>query len=112
MAEMPQIRDPSLHTTTFPTTRDHPPFILPIPKRLIDLYQLREHNTRTTQQETLLTLHQLFNSDQVTTDKIDKAAKLVVDTIDGYNLLAKKYGLILNHPQPKLTPLYTLLSLN
>ena len=46
-------------------------------------------NTRITQEEALLTIHQLLNSDQVTTDQIDKAAKLVIDDIYGYHLLAQ-----------------------
>jgi hypothetical protein len=91
LAEIPHIGDPSPHPpsiTTFPTTRDHPSFILPIPKPLIDLYQLRDDNTRTTQEETLLTIHQLLDSDHVFTDRIDKAAKLVVDAIDRCHLLS------------------------
>jgi hypothetical protein len=93
LAEIPQIGDPSLHSpsvNTYPTTRDHPPFFLPIPIPLIDLFQLGDDNTRTAQQEALFTIHQLLESDQVTTDQIDKAAKLVVEAIDGYHLLAKK----------------------
>jgi hypothetical protein len=93
LATIPQIGYPNPHTSstpTFPTTRDHPPFILPIPKPLIDLYQLGDGNTRTTQQEALLTLQQLIDSNQIATDQIDKAAKLIIDTIDGYHLLAQK----------------------
>ena len=92
LAEIPQIGDPSLHSPsvdTYPTTRDHPLFILPIAKPLIDLYQLGDDNTRTSQHDALHTIHQIFDSDQVTTDQIDKAAKLVVETIDGYHLLAQ-----------------------
>ncbi len=59
LAEIPQIGerapDPPM-TDTYPTTRDHPPFILPIPKPLIDLYQLGNDTTRTAQEETLLTI--------------------------------------------------------
>ena len=95
LAAIPQIEDPSpinSSTSTFPTTRDHPPFLLSIPKPLIDLYQLGDDNTRTFQQEALLALQQLHYSTQVTTDHIDKAAKLIVDAINNYHLLAKKYG--------------------
>jgi hypothetical protein len=74
---------------TYPTTRDHPPFHHLIPKPLIDLYQLGNDDTRLAQQEALLTIQQLFDSDQVTTTQIDRAAKLVVDVIDGYHLLAQ-----------------------
>ena len=41
LAEIPQIEDPTSHTSkvdTHPATRDHPPFNIPIPKPLIDLY--------------------------------------------------------------------------
>jgi hypothetical protein len=90
---IPQIGDLSPHTSstlTFPTTRDHAPFILPIPKPLIDLYQLRDDTTRTIQQEALLALQQLHDTNQVTTDHIDKAAKHVVDVIENYYLLVKQ----------------------
>jgi len=74
---------------TYPTTRDHPPFILPIPKPLIDLYKLSNDNTRTSQQEALLSIRNLLGSNQVTTNQIDKASKLVVKAIDEYHLLAQ-----------------------
>jgi hypothetical protein len=75
---------------TYPTTRDHPPFILPIPKPLIDLYHLGNETTRTAQEETLLTIQQLTTSEKVTTDQIDIAAKIVVETINSYHRLAQK----------------------
>ncbi len=81
LAEIPLIGDltPDPHMAdTYPTTRDHPPFIIPIPKPLIDLYQLGNATTRTTQEETLLTIQQLTDSEQVTTDQIDIAAKMIV----------------------------------
>jgi hypothetical protein len=74
---------------TYPTTRDHPPCILPIPKPLIDLYQLGNYTTRIAQQEALLTIQQLNDSEQVTTNQIDIAAKLVVEAIDKYHHLAQ-----------------------
>ena len=89
LATIPQIGDLSPHITstpTFPTTRDHPPFILPIPtttRRSIS-------TTRKSQQEAIMTLQQLHNSNQVTTDHIDKVAHLVVDAINDYHLLAQK----------------------
>jgi hypothetical protein len=70
-------------TDTYSTTRDHSPFILPIPKPLIDLYQLGNEATRTAQEETLITIQKLTESELVTTDQIDIAAKMVVETIDG-----------------------------
>ena len=85
LAEISQIGDltpsPPLGDT-YPTTQDHPSFILPIPKPLIDLYQLGNETTRTAPEETLLTIQQLTDSEQVTTDQIDVAAKMVVETID------------------------------
>jgi hypothetical protein len=74
---------------TYPTTRDHPPFIIPIPKPLIDLYQLGNETARTAQEETLLTIQQLTASEQVTTDQIDIAANMAVETIDSYHRLAQ-----------------------
>jgi len=92
LAEIPQIGDPNPPPSvdTYTAKRDHPPFHLPIPKPLIDLYQLGSEDTRITQQEALLTPQQFLYSDQVTTAQIDRAAKLVVDTIYGYHLLAQK----------------------
>jgi hypothetical protein len=92
LAGIPQIGDPNFHLPSvdpYPTTRDHPPSILPIPKSLIYLYKFGNDNTRTSQQENLLSAQQLLDSDQVTTDQIDKAAKLVVKAIDEYHLLAQ-----------------------
>jgi hypothetical protein len=92
LAEVPQIGDlvPALPIMdTYPATRDHPPFILPIPKPLIDLYHLGNETTRTTHKETLFTIQQLTASEEVTTDQIDIAAKMVVETMDTYHLLAQ-----------------------
>jgi hypothetical protein len=66
-----------------------PPFNLPIPKPRIDFYQLGSDTTRIAQQEALLTIQRLLDIDQVITDQIDIAAKLVVEAIDGYHLLAQ-----------------------
>jgi hypothetical protein len=96
LAKIPQIGDPKLDT--YPTTRDQPPFILPIPKPLIDLYQLGDKTTRTAQEETLLSIQQLTDSDQVTTDQIDIAAKMVVETIDSYHHLAQTIWLMAQPP--------------
>ncbi len=55
LAEIPQIGNPISAPPimdTCPTTRDHPPFILTIPKPLIDLYQLGNETTRTPHKET------------------------------------------------------------
>jgi hypothetical protein len=66
-----------------------PPFNLPIPKPLIDLFQLGIDNTRIAQKEALLTIQQLLDSYHVTTDQIDIAAKLILEAIDGYHLLSQ-----------------------
>jgi hypothetical protein len=74
LAEIPQIGDLTpipLMVEAYPTMRDHPPFILPIPKPLIDLYQLGNETTRTALEETLLTIQHLIDSKQITTDQID-----------------------------------------
>jgi hypothetical protein len=66
LVEISQIGDPTPHilkVDTYPTTRDLPPFNLPIPKPLIDLYQLRNDTTPIAQQEALLTIRELLNSD-------------------------------------------------
>ncbi len=59
LAEISQVGDPIAHTLkvdTHPTTRDHPPFILPIPKPLIDLYQRGNDTIRIAQQGALHTV--------------------------------------------------------
>ena len=55
-ALLAQVGDPILHThmvDTYTTTRDHPLFTLPIPKPLIDLYQLGNDAIRIAQQDAL-----------------------------------------------------------
>ena len=50
------------HTTTpIPTTRTHPPFLLPIPKPLIDLYQLGNAGTSKAHQDASTYLAKLAN---------------------------------------------------
>ena len=61
LAEILQIGDPISNTSsvdTYSATPDHPPFNLPIPKLLIDLYQLGNDNARIAQEEALLTIQQ------------------------------------------------------
>jgi hypothetical protein len=90
--EIAQVGDPIVHTPkvdTHPTTWDHPPFILPIPKPLIDLYQIGNDAIRIAQQDALHTVQQLLHSNQVTTEQIDLAATMVVEAIDGYHELAQ-----------------------
>jgi hypothetical protein len=67
-----------------PTTRDHPPFILPIPKHLIDLYQLGNANTQTTLEKASNYIHDLITSNDITPTHIDKTTKYVINMIDIY----------------------------
>jgi len=97
---------------TYPTTRDLPPFILPIPKPLIDLYQLGNNTTRTAQEETLLTIQQLTDSEQVTTDQIDIAANMVVETINSFHRLAQTIWPMAQPPPRDTNTNYTLPSRN
>ena len=102
LVEIPQIGDLAPYPSTadtYPTTRDHPPFILPTPKPLIDLYQLGNDTTRTAQEETLLTIQQLTAAEHITTDQIDIAAKMVVATIDSYHRLAQTIWPMAQPPQ-------------
>jgi hypothetical protein len=92
LTEISQIGDANFHpllVDPYPTRRDHPPFVLSIPKPLTDLYQLGNGDTRTSQQEAIFSIQQLLGPEQVTTDQINKAPKLVVKAIDGYHLLAQ-----------------------
>ncbi len=71
LAEIPLIGylTPDLPTIdAYPTTRNHPSFILTMPKPLIDLYHLGNDTTRIAQEETLLIIQQLTEAEQVTTD--------------------------------------------
>ena len=90
LAEIAQIGDPTLPTPmadNYPTTRDYLPFTLASPSYL---YQLGNDAIRIAQQDALHTIQQLLNSSQATTEQIDIAAKMVVETIDGYHQLAQK----------------------
>jgi hypothetical protein len=72
-----------------PTTRDHPPFILPIPKPLIDLYQLGSANTQTTIETASKNIQDLFTVNAVTPTHIDTAAKYVINMIGTYHTQAQ-----------------------
>ncbi len=82
--------------------------ILPIPQPQVDLYQLGNETTRTAQEVTLLTIQQLTDSEQVTTDHFDIAVKVVVETIDSYHRLAKTFWQMARPPQEIQTQNYTL----
>jgi hypothetical protein len=62
------------HKQKNPTTPSHPPFLLPIPQNLIDLYQVGNPSTSTNNQHTSQTLKNLLMAHTATTDKIDYAA--------------------------------------
>jgi len=82
---IPQIGDDTLSLTTttlpIPTTRDHHPFILPIPRPLIDLYRLGDANTQPTLEKASDDLHELTSSNDTTTTHIVKAAKYVITVL-------------------------------
>jgi hypothetical protein len=77
------------HTANIPTTRNHPPFLLPISKPLIDLYQLGNEDTKHAQTEAATNLRKLLDVKDITTSHIDKVAQLVIDAIDKFHLLAQ-----------------------
>jgi hypothetical protein len=72
--------DPT-HEQKNPTTRSHPPFLLPIPRNFIDLYQLGNPSTSTNTQHTSQTLNNLLMAQSATTDQIDYAAAQVMTII-------------------------------
>jgi hypothetical protein len=80
--DLPQIgsintHDPKLKQKN-PTTRSHPPLSLPIPRNLIELYQLGNPTTSTSTQHTSQTINNLLMAHRATTDQIDYAAAQVV----------------------------------
>lgn len=83
-ADIPQVENPTAQTkhitTNIPTTRNHPPFTLPIPKPLIDLYQLGDDATKRALEEAHNLLDSISASTETTTKDIDDAAKLVIHT--------------------------------
>ena len=72
-----------------PTTRNHPPFTLPIPKPLIDLYQLGDNATKLVLEKAQITLDFLSTFTNTTTNDIDNAATLVIHTLTQYHNLAQ-----------------------
>jgi hypothetical protein len=61
---------------------------LPIPKPLINLYQLGDATTRPALEEAKRLLSDLHASHGATTKDIDKAAKLIITTLNHYHNLA------------------------
>jgi hypothetical protein len=110
-ANIPQVGNPTPqikhHTTSIPTTRNHPPFTLPIPKPLIDLYQLGDNASKLALDEAQTLLSSLRTSTTTTKD-IDNAAKLVLHTITQYHHLAQSIW-PMTHPSnaPHQTKLHT-----
>ena len=80
---------PNQTQTKIPTTRNHPPFILPIPKPLIELYQLGNDTTNAALTEAKHYLDTLSESTHITLVDIDEAARLVINTIQNYHTLAQ-----------------------
>ena len=90
--DLPQIGsitppDPT-HKLKNPTTRSLPPFLLPIPRNLIELYQLVNPSTSTNTQHTSQTLKNLLMAQSATTDQIDYAAAQVMAIIHEYQDIA------------------------
>ncbi len=92
--ELPQIGDiqhrKTQNTHTNPTTRSHPPFALPIPQNLIELYRLGNDNTNAATNHTLHTTKQLLLRETTTTYQIDYAAAQVMTVIHEYHDIATK----------------------
>jgi hypothetical protein len=86
---IPQIRDdipfPITTTPPIPTTKDHTPFILPIPKPLVDLYQLGDANTQSALEKASDYLQEHTSSNDTTTTHIDKAAKYGITMMNTYH---------------------------
>jgi hypothetical protein len=94
IASIPQIGNTPTQNvptkTPIPTTRSHPPFILPIPKPLIDLYQLGDDTTNKAQLTAATYLATLTDTTTTTTNKIDKAADHIITMLNTYHELAQK----------------------
>ncbi len=89
-----QIRDMQHHkskrTHINPTTRRHPPFIIPIPQNLIDLYRLGTASVKANTQHITQTTAALLTYGSTTTDQIDCAAAQVITIIFEYHDIANK----------------------
>ena len=76
------------HTHSNPTTGSHPPFILPIPTHLVELYKLGSTSTKANTQRTTQTTTALLHDNNATTDQIDYAAAQIMTIIYGYHDIA------------------------
>jgi hypothetical protein len=90
---IPQIGDTPSHQTAstphIPTTCNHPPFLLPIPKPLDDLYQLGNATTQEAHRFASEYIAEITTSATTTPAHIDKAAKKVVTMLNAYHELAQ-----------------------
>jgi hypothetical protein len=93
-ATIPHIGEHPTQPTTInkqiPTTRSHPPVLLPIPKPLIDLYQLGNADTTTNHISASNYLTKLTHSTHMKTTKIDKVADHIINMINAYHELAQQ----------------------
>jgi hypothetical protein len=93
---LPQIGDIQPHKAERnlpkPTTRSHPPFILPIPQNLIDQYRLGNDTTSELTHQATHTTTALLASDTTTTNQIDTytAATNVMTFLHTYHDIATK----------------------
>jgi hypothetical protein len=92
--DLPQIGDIQSHKSERklqnPTTRSHPPFLLPIPQNLIDQYRLGNEATSDLIQHATHTTKTLLISSTTTKDQIDKAASNVMTLLHTYHDIATK----------------------
>jgi len=105
-AHIPKIGDntspPPNLSPQIPTTRDHPPFLLRIPKPLIDLYHLGNTNTQTTLEKASKFIQDLTTSYAISPTHIEKAAKYVINMIDTYYTHAQTiYGQLPSKHPPR-----------
>ncbi len=113
IASIPHIKDyPTQNTPTatplIPTTRSHSPFLLPIPKPLIDLYQLGDTSTNTTHNDASTYLTKLAHSFKITHTKIHKALDYIITMLNAYHELAPKtWPIAQPGPPPELEKLHT-----
>jgi hypothetical protein len=106
--ELPQIGDIQPHKAERnlpnPTTRSHPPFILPIPQNLIDQYRLGNDTASELTHQSTQTTTALLASDTTTTDQIDTAAASVMTLLHNYHDIATKIWPMQETRQEATTP--------
>jgi hypothetical protein len=106
--ELPQIGDIQPHKAERnlpnPTTRSHPPFILPIPQNLIDQYRLDNDTASELTHQATQTTTALLASDTTTPDQIDTAAANVMTLLHTYHDIATKIWPMQETRQETTTP--------